>query len=320
MDKLHKLLLILIISVIIAILSYSVIVCLLVNPYIQSHTWKLIDNNYNVYGQQIENNTDSIYFIGNSMVMSDINTTQIEERLVEHNRTYNVYNLGVNFDTPLQRLIELNKIIESKPELIIIGNSYCCLSNQSVYVPDDNLALLSSRIEIDDYSRSLFSDEQISLIEMNEFDRIIFKRKFIIPALRSLAGIRIGGRTTVVNESLTYEEKLLIAKNPYDAFLAPVFADENVQKQAFRYFVSEIDKAGIPVLYINMPLDPLRSETIPDSTRINYFDFINSTGIKYLDMEYDYRTGEFIDLVHLNKFGSSGISDRISSIIMEMVN
>lgn len=320
MNKLHKLSLILIITVILAILLYSLFISLLVNPYIQHHTWKLIDNNCNVYEQQTVNNTNAVYFIGNSMVMSDINTTQIEKKLLEHNLTYDVYNLGVNFDTPLQRLIELPKIVESKPEIIIIGNSFCCFSNQSVYVPDDNLALLSNRIEIDDYSKSLFSDEQISLIDMNEFDRIIFKRKFIIPAIRSLVGIRIGGRTTFVNESLTYKEKILIAKNPYDAFLAPVFPEDNVQKQSFRYFVSEIEKAGIPILYVNMPLDPMRSETIPNSTRINYFNFLNSTGIDYIDMEYGYRMEEFSDLVHFNKYGNSRFSDRISDIIMEMVN
>jgi len=318
LDKLFKLLIFILTSLLISFLVYTFLIMILVNPYIEHHTWKLIDNNFKIYNKQIENNSNSIYFIGNSMIMTNINTTQIKNNLQEYDLKYDVYNLGVNFDTPLQRLIELRKITESKPELIIIGNSYCSLSNQSVYVPDDNLALMSDQVILDEEIRNFFLDEQINLIDMNEFDRVLYKRKFIISALNRILGIKIGGRTTFINESLSLHEKMILVHNPYDAFLAPVFPEDNIQKKAFRYFFKEIKRLGIPIIYINMPLDPLRSKTIPEDTRINHNNFIKSTDIIYYDIEYEYSSEEFNDLVHLNKYGKARFSDMMTDIIIEL--
>ena len=244
----------------------------------------------------------------------------IEQGLYKKNATYRVFNLGVNFDTPLQRSIELRDIIDSKPALVIYGDSYCSFSSRYRYVPDDNIALVSGRVRIDDFTRSLFDPEQVALMEQNQFDQLLFKRKFIVPAIKNRLGITLGGRDVVVNDSLTLEEKMIIVKNPYDEFLAPVDSETNVQKKAFIHMGDEFRKAGIPFVYIHMPMETLRVETIMNETKANYFDFLNSSGVRYYNFENTYPDSDFFDLVHLNKYGKSRFSSDMPAFILQELN
>jgi len=303
------------ISVLCAFIIYFAIIACLVNPYIQTHTWKQISNNLDVYESNTGTSENIIYFLGNSQVMHDFDPILVQDYLKTDNLTFRVYNAGVDDDTPLQRLTELQRIIQSKPKIVLIGFSYTSFSNLTRYVPDDNLALLSGRIVIDGYSRSLFTKEQLGLIDQNVIEQQIFKRKFIIPAIRSLLGIHLQERDNIVNDTMSPEQKNIIAKNPYDAFLAPVYDDNNNQKKAFVHLTDELTRNNISVISINMPLDPLRSDTIPDSTRENFFMFMNSTGVKNYDFEKRYAGYDFHDLVHQNKYGREKFSTDIASII-----
>lgn len=305
-----------VISVLLALFVYSLIIALLVNPYLTSHTWKLISNNLDTYNNESIRDAPKVYFIGNSQVMAAVEPALIRQGLSERNASLEVYNLGVNFDTPLQRSIELADIIRSKPDLVVYGDSYCSFSSRYRYVPDDNIALVAGRLHLDNTTRALFDPEQVSLMEQNAFDQLLFKRKFIIPALKNNLGITLGGRDVVVNDSLTYEEKLIIAKNPYDEFLAPVDADMNVQKEAFLHIRDELAKARIPFVYINMPMDTLRVGTITNETKDNYFAFLNSSGVRYYDFEQVYPDNEFYDLVHLNKYGKEHFSSEMPGFIL----
>jgi hypothetical protein len=251
--------------------------------------------------------------------MHDFNPVIVQNYLKTENLTFRVYNVGVDDDTPLQRLTELQRMIQSKPKIAIIGFSYTSFSNLTRYVPDDNIALLSGRIVMDGYSRSLYTKEQLALIDQNVLEQQIFKRKFIIPAIRSLLGIHLQERGNIVNDTMSLEQKNIIAKNPYDAFLAPVYQEDNNQKRAFVHLAGELARNNISVIYINMPLDPLRSDTIPGSTRDNFFTFMNSTGVKNYDFEKRYAGYDFQDLVHQNKYGREKFSKDIASIISREV-
>ena len=319
-DGVARLVCIILISVTVALFAYSLIVTLLVNPYLGSHTWKLISNNLDTYNNGSIQEVPKVYFIGNSQVMAAVDPAAIEQGLYNNNATYRVFNLGVNFDTPLQRSIELRDIIDSKPSLVIYGDSYCSFSSRYRYVPDDNIALVSGRVRIDAYTRSLFDPEQVALMEQNPFDQLLFKRKFIVPAIKNRLGITLGGRDVVVNDSLTLEEKMIIVKNPYDEFLAPVDSETNVQKKAFIHMGDEFRKAGIPFVYIHMPMETLRVETITNETKANYFDFLNSSGVRYYNFENTYPDSDFFDLVHLNKYGKSRFSSDMPAFILQELN
>ena len=248
--------------------------------------------------------------------MAAVDPAVIQDGLSSKNASYSVYNLGVNFDTPLQRSIELSDLIQSRPALVIYGDSYCSFSSRYRYVPDDNLALVSEKIHLDNYSRSLFDADQLAFIDQSKLDQLFFKRKFIISSIKQDLGIQIGGRNVVINDSLTLEEKKIIAQNPYDEFLAPVDAGDNVQKEAFLHIRDELSANNISFVYLNMPMDSMRVATIADSTRTNYFTFLNGTGVKYYNLETSYSDDNFYDLVHLNKYGKQQFSQDMSDLIM----
>jgi hypothetical protein len=302
-------------SIAIALLAYYIVISVVVDPYLEQGTWKLISNNFDVYSNESLENQPKIYFVGNSQVINAVEPAVIEGGLAVKNSSYHVFNLGVNFDTPLQRSIELSEIIKSKPALVIFGDSYCSFSSRYRYVPDDNLALVSEKIILDDYSRSLFDKEQIALIDQNKFDQLLFKRKFIVSSLKHKLGINLGGRDVIVNETLTLEEKKIIANNPYDEFNAPVDSEDNVQKKAFIHFRDELRKNNISFVYIHMPMDSLRVATITNATKTNYFTFLNSSGVKYYNFENTYSDDNFYDLVHLSKYGKLRFSNDMPNLI-----
>jgi hypothetical protein len=167
-------------SVIIAIAAYYLVITIFVDPYLEHGTWRLISDNFDTYNNDSIRNTPKIYFVGNSQVMQAVLPAVVHDGLLSKNESYAIYNLGVNFDTPLQRSIELSDMIESRPALVIYGDSYCSFSSRYRYVPDDNLALVSEKIHLDAYSRSLFDKEQVAFIDQNEVDQLFFKRTFII--------------------------------------------------------------------------------------------------------------------------------------------
>lgn len=303
-------------SVIIAIAAYYLVITIFVDPYLEHGTWRLISDNFDTYNNDSIRNTPKIYFVGNSQVMQAVLPAVVRDGLLSKNESYAIYNLGVNFDTPLQRSIELSDMIESRPALVIYGDSYCSFSSRYRYVPDDNLALVSEKIHLDAYSRSLFDKEQVAFIDQNEVDQLFFKRKFIISAIKDHIGIELGGRDVVVNQSLTLEEKQIIAQNPYDEFLAPVDDGDNVQKKAFIHIRDEMKKNNITFVYIHMPMDSLRVATITNATRANYFTFLNSTGVKYYDLEGTYGDDNFYDLVHLNDYGKQRFSQDMPDLIV----
>lgn len=302
-------------SILIAVALYYLVITVVVDPYLQNGTWKLISNNFETYNNDSASDSQKIYFIGNSQVMAAVDPTVVRDGLSGDSVSFSVYNLGVNFDTPLQRTIELSDIIKSHPALVIYGDSYCSFSSRYRYVPDDNLALVSERIHLDNYSRSLFSSEQITFIDQNKLDQLFYKRKFIVSSIKQHLGIQLGGRDVVVNESLTLDEKKIIAQNPYDEFLAPVDAEDNVQKKAFLHIRDELAKNNITFVYVHMPMDSLRVATISDSTKMNYFSFLNSTGVKYYNLEDAYSDEDFYDLVHLNKYGKQHFSKNMPVLI-----
>jgi hypothetical protein len=311
-----KLLAAIILAAACAFLIYAGIITFFVNPYIANHTWSQIARDQRVYDGHTGTSGDRIYFIGNSQVVYAVDPALVRESLAGSNLSFQVYSLGVDDDAPLQRLLELQGILDARPKMVIMGYSYTCFSNLTRYVPDDNLALLSGKLRLDPASRSFFSPDQLALIDGNWFGELLFKRKFIIPSIRKVFGIHLQERDNIVNDTMSHEQKLILAKNPYDAFLAPVYPEENVQKEAFLHFARELEAANITLVYVTMPLDPMRSETIPDTTRENFFLFMNGTGVRSFDLEKVYGSADFMDLVHLNRYGREKFSREIGSLIL----
>jgi len=70
---------------------------------------------------EIPQSSQKIFIIGSSQI-SWLNTTQIHNYLLK-NYDYQVYNLALSSDTPIQRLDTIDLIVDTKPSLVVYGIS-----------------------------------------------------------------------------------------------------------------------------------------------------------------------------------------------------
>jgi hypothetical protein len=66
-----------------------------------------------------------------------------------------------------------------------------------------------------------------------------------------------------------------------------------------------------------MPINPYYSNYINESTRDNFFNFLNETGVVWYDYELQYTSNFFIDNEHMNVAGRTNFSPKVASIIAD---
>lgn len=320
-DQNAKIILTVISAVIISFGIYFITISILVNPYL-GDTQRLL-NIFDFYSDSGRDEGEYIYFIGSSQIREGIDAHLIEYYLDNVNYSVGVYNLGYTSDTPLRRITELNYLIDSKPKLVIIGMSYYQLSNRAK-IHDDHLALISDRENLDDYSKKLFNENELKQIKMNYIELNIYKRKFLFSSIKNLINheSKYGNENNFKNpyrytENKTHEELINLTKSHGLLNWRMVNKDDNSMKKALNYTIEKLKAENIEVIIINMPLHPLLSETIPNTTKENYFLYLNSTGVNCYDFEKKYSQNYFIDLTHLNVVGRYNFSNEVAKIIYD---
>ena len=269
-----------------------------------------------------------IFIVGNSMVNEGFDANLIEDSLQERHINQSVYILGINAETPLSMVPMLDKVTASRPDLVVIGLSYGDLANDT-NIYDDRFALISQKISVNDEYRFLFNDEQLKLLSQTSLEYDFYKRKFIISSIyRFIRELffksEISPRKNlfisnfkdpwVVTINLTETEKIEKLKNAKKFDL--VFEDLNSQKKALLYTINKLQRNNISVLIVNMPLDLNYSKFINESTRHHYFNFLNETGVPWLDYEHEYPSDFFSDHVHMNVAGRTDFSQKIAAILV----
>lgn len=318
-------------AIIISLIINAILLNVLVGPYL-NETNRIV-NIFNLYRNLEDTPQEKIFIIGSSQIQAGIDGNLIE-KLVEKNEdkmTSNsnaqVYNLGYPADTPLRRLTEVARLSACRPRMVIIGLTYYALNDSSFNISADDLALVSADIQLDDYSRSLFNAEEISLIDISPLYLKCYQRRFIVPSLLNLlkkgetsdGDIAKNFKALPMNgENLTHELLLIRLNNSRDMLdKYAVRPGENIQKLAMNYTIQLLHSQGFSVVIVNMPLNPVLSLKISEDTRRNYFSFLNSTGTDYYDFERRYASQCFSDLTHLNFQGRKELSEDMAKIIRE---
>jgi hypothetical protein len=297
-------------AIIVSLLISTMLEISVVPPYL--HATNRIVNIFDFYDHIGCNN---IYFIGSSQILYDIDTRMIGQ---------DVYNLASEADTPLRRLIELNKLIETKPCAVIIGLTYLGLNDSSFDDSQaDEISPVADKIKLDLDSRDLFTEGELKVIDVNPF---YYNIKFIRSGLfASILGDQrddqsVFNRTNFtipVNfaRNLTYQELIYKVKDQRNLNNYVVSKKNCRQKQALNHTICELRKDGIKVMILNMPLHPLLSARISNETRNNYFNFLNSTGVKYYDFETSFSSRYFSSLTHLNDAGRKHFTELLCPIV-----
>ena len=292
---------------------------------------------YDFYDKKVGENEMAVYFIGSSLIQDSIAPAEINSLLKEAGYNVTAYDLGVSGDRTELRTLQINSIIESRPALVIYGISYITLSYE-IWISEYSI-LVSDRINLSKDAYWMYSDDELDEI-LGNVDSIsknkIFLKSAIMKYLSSTPdelreeanylSERTWNRITGLNQTFTYsfnrsptqEQRIQNIESPEYPWRATVSDETNREKEALIYNVQKLEEAGIPVIIINMPINPLLSEKITDESRQNFFDVLNQTGAKWYDLEFLYDEEYFADSHHMwSVYGRDYFSPVMADLIIQ---
>ncbi len=297
-----------------------------IDVYLQDN--KQVINLYDFYDQKVGENETAVFFLGSSVVGNAIYTPEIN-RIVKNNYpNITAYNLVVNGDIPIERVLEIQKIIDANPSLVIYGITY-----RSVTDKIDNARFFErtepvySRIDIRNESFDFYTLEEKKYFKpINDLEKIRY--------LRSALEYKFSG----IHQSINYsydpyggEEirktmgkvpkmKMISEANDPNCIWRPVITNESTRyKDALIYAVKNLQDAGIPVIILNMPIYPLISEKIPTESKANFCKLLNETGAVWYNFDCYLDEDCFRSSGHANFDGSMKFAPRMADLIIEQV-
>lgn len=320
-------------AIILAFICYFLFTTILLNPWLEANQRELCVLNF--YTHKNTSMVPEIFFIGTSQIKEGLDCYIIEADFKKSNISSNCYNLAVNADSPLRRLIELDLIIKTKPRVVVIGTGYSDIY-EGEQIENSRLMLVSNKIILDNTSLKLFDNRQLELLNLDPIERDISSRIYIISYLNYWTVNQLSPNSDAdyayrnnfknphmtfndpTSENLTVNEKIALI-NKYNLTNDIVFTKnygETANKLALKHIIQELNKNNITVILVAMPLDPLRAQTISYATQENYFSFLNSTGVPSYNFQNRYPSNYFHDLDHMNIEGRTSFSHDISEIII----
>ena len=322
--------LVIICSVIISLgLFFGLLYVVDVDGYLQNNSQ--IINLYNFYDQKVGENGTAVYLLGSCAVGCPIYPPEVNRLIKMYYPNITVYNLYLANDIPLGRSVQLKNIIDSKPSLIIYGLMPRDIG--AYYWDNDNFVLVHERLSLMDDSSYLYSKEQIMSISRKE--NIGYYKKFIQNAFRYKYS---SGKNPYFALNYSYDplgeeyRKYLSSKidinqtieninNPNSKYRreSEVSAEWTQNKEALMYIVKKFKENDVPVIIVNMPINPLLSEQISNSSYSNYFSLINETNVTHYDLDGFGSPDDFFDEIHMTYDGALKFAPRMADLIIEQV-
>ena len=301
-----------------------------VDTYLKDN--KEIINLYDFYDQKVGENETAVYIIGSSVVAESIIPPEINTILTQKGyENIKFYTCFLSGDTPISRSVQLKNIIDSKPSLVIYG-----LMPRDIGANDwrdEYFGLVLEKLSLMNDSDYLYSKEQAR--SFNKHEGIWYNKKFITSALKYRLSPENKPHSSL---NYTYDplgeeyRKYISSKVDQNATIADVnnpnsrwrteseVSDEWTQnKEALRYIVKKFKGNDVPVIIVNMPINPLLSEQISDNSYSNYFALINGTDADHYDLDGFGSPDDFMDAVHMTYDGAIKFAPRMADLIIEQV-
>ena len=302
-----------------------------VDGYLQDN--KQIINLYDFYDQKVGENETAVFFIGSSNMGYSIYPPEINNLIKENYQNITTYNLYHGGDIPIERAMEVQKIIDAKPSLVIYGITYRSVTDKIDSARFfERTKLVNSRLNIRDDSKWLYSDDEKMhfaplsdhFAPLSDFGKKMYLFSAIEYKLNSAhnsINYSFDPLGENIRSSLMKDEARIIKEvnNPNSAWHPAVTNESTRYKDALLYNVKTLQDAGIPVIILNMPLHPLLSEKITDESRANFFELLNETGAEWYDLERDYGDDFFWDSHHATYDGALKFAPRMADLIIEQV-
>ena len=223
------------------------------------------------YSQDFNPEKKRIFIVGSSEVVS-INPIEIKNSLLAHDYDYDIFNLAVMSDTPLNRIETLDMLVSAKPEIIIYGIS----DRDFIYSPSEQLD--TPLPSPSDYSSLLYNKFKNSLA----FDISLFETpqrvtlSYIVDFLRANEN-----KSDILEYKNTPFMKITKALSFVDSdlgFLRTGFQQgpppsQNLNYLAFKQIISELQNQDIKVIVLVTPHSKFYLDFMPESQNV-YFNLI----------------------------------------------
>lgn len=319
-----------------------------IDPYLKD-TGEWGTSLFNFYKENNESN--KIYLIGDSYTMDGIDALEMENALIENNLSFKVYNLAYGGDTPLLRIVELSHIAESQPTMVVFFSAYRWFGTRgreidnNLYNPlEKRFGLVADKIKLDDFTKSLFNETELNIIQKDAFNSIAYKRRLFGKGLK-LEISRYSEKNGTFPRNFAYDvirsgylgpiertqkwdykyQFINERKNQGNVEDRPnatwaktsiIDMESDNQTLAFRYILNYLKERGIHVVIINMPKHPYIF--VNNDTRKNYLKIVKSC-YPYYDLENLLTPNEFLLDNHANKYGRIKLTHEVGKIVLKEI-
>jgi len=280
-----------------------------------------------------EDKNYKVIFLGSSMTREDIDCIVIEN----YNDSLSCYNLGSSSDIPYLRLLEISKIIEAKPNLVVIEitpNTFANISNLDYLNPIIELRIgLASTLQNEEeqvyWRENILGDHEKYIVD-NTIEKTLFWNKYRQDILDegiknslSSEGKNIDVKNPARNYSVKNDTQLLLLMNSFYDEKGAFFSDDIDQSLnlfSMEIMVNLLILNGIDVVFQSQPINPLAIDNAPKNFWDNYNFSINKLEKAYNITHYNHFYSEnynFADLTHLDYEGRQNYSSNFTKFLNE---
>lgn len=297
-----------------------------VDEYLQQN--KEIINLYDFYDEKYGDGTTAVYVIGSSVVAESIYPPSISDILTQNGYSnVTVYSAFLSGDTPIMRSVQVQNIIDSRPSFVIYG-----LMPRDIGANDwrdEYFSLVSSRLNIRNDSLYLYTYEQMDSFD---FDLNLFEnKKYLANALESKYVSKPHATLNYSRDPLGEEYRKYLSTTKNDASIAKnvnnpesryrieseINGEWTQNKEALVYIINTLQKEGITVIAVNMPINPLLSEKISIYSYENYYSLLNETRVTWYDLDGSISQEYFFDEVHMTFDGALAFAPVMADLIIQ---
>lgn len=296
---------------------------------------KAIVHRFDFYDEMKMGNHDGriVYFVGDSTVGHAMYPREINLQLEKQGHgditTYNLVEDGCRI---VKRTVEIQNIIDTKPDMVVVGVTYLLGGGLS----EDRITLVHNQLDVRDDSLYLFTDKERDMF--NNYPTLTFLKTYLDSAKKKdywgsgefwnyydmdynsikVTSDDLNGDFSSLSRGVTNKDALMTEVSAKTGTWFPIVTSEmNRDKEALLYFVNTLQNEGIEVVLINMPLHPLVSEKITDESRQNFYDLLNQTGAVWYDFEMAYNDEFFQDSHHASKYGGMIFAPVMADLIIQ---
>jgi hypothetical protein len=301
------------------------ITIVVIDPYIKATNWGANLFEFYEYNKEL----DKVYILGNSLVVLGVDPVIVQNKLQDHNLSYNVYSLAYEADMPSHRIFEINNIIKSNPEIVVIAFPYYWLYSQN---PPESFGdnylerrflMASDKIILDQYIKSQFNGTILGKVKTDIVHLISYKRQYLSDGTRLLVS-NFGFIDYVPIKSAYDQFNFKNQRDPgnktqksFKAECPIISTPDNQNKRCLTYIIRRLKEHKINVILLQMPVNPGYLLNCTRKQQEIISNFASTTGCPYYDLTALCPEGDFLDYVHANSLGRRNITIKMAEILLK---